>query len=240
MAHAITDFQLLTFDCYGTLIDWETGIWDALQPLLMENGADHPSREEALTAFAGIQSRQEADTPGMIYSQVLETAHRGLARHFDLKTTVELDRGFAASIPLWPAFPDTADALRRLKRRFRLAVLSNVHREGFAASNRKLGVAFDAVWTAQDIGSYKPDPRNFEFMLRHAEDDLGVAKDGILHTAQSLYHDHVQAGAFGLANCWIDRRRLAEGGKGGVIVEVDKRPRVDFRFATLGAMADTL
>ncbi len=240
MAHALTDFQVLTFDCYGTLIDWETGLWDALQPLLMENGTDTVTRAEALAVVAELESAQQAEMPGMLYSRILEQVHRGLAKRFGLKTTINLDRAYGASLPHWPAFPDSADALRRLKKRFRLVVLSNVHRDGFAASARKLGVAFDAVYTAEDIGSYKPDPRNFEYMLKRLNDDLGIPKSAVLHTAQSLFHDHVQARAFGLANAWIDRQRLAEGGGWGMTAPVAERPDVDFRFPTLAAMADTM
>jgi 2-haloacid dehalogenase len=240
MTRALTEFQALTFDCYGTLIDWETGIWDALQPLLMSNDAEPPVRAEALAAFAELESAQQAATPDMLYSRVLAHVHNALARRFGLGTTVDLDRAFGASVPHWPAFPDTADALRVLKRQFRLVILSNVHRDGFAASNRKLGVDFDAVYTAEDIGSYKPDPRNFEFMIARLGEDLGIERTAILHTAQSLFHDHVQARAFGLANAWIDRQRLAEGGAWGATAELGERPQVDFRFPTLAAMAATL
>jgi 2-haloalkanoic acid dehalogenase type II len=240
MARALTEFEVLAFDCYGTLIDWETGLWDALQPLLMANGTDAVTREKALAAIAEIESAQQGETPRMLYSQILENVHRGLAKRFDLKTSIEMDRAYGASVPHWPAFPDSADALRRLKRRFRLVILSNVHREGFAASNRKLGVEFDAIYTAEDVGSYKPDRRNFEYMLDRLNKDLGVPASTVLHTAQSLFHDHVQARAFGLANAWIDRQHLAEGGGWGATAEVADRPEVDFRFPTLAAMADTL
>ena len=240
MARSLTDFEVLAFDCYGTLIDWETGLWDALQPLLMANGTDEVTRDAALAAIGELESAQQAETPRMLYSQVLENVHRGLAKRFGLKTTIELDRTYGASLPHWPAFPDTADALRVLRTRFRLVILSNVHRDGFAASSRKLGVEFDAVYTAEDIGSYKPDPRNFAYMLERLNEDLGVPAPAVLHTAQSLFHDHVQARAFGLANAWIDRQRLAEGGGWGATAQVAERPRVDFRFPTLGAMAATL
>ena len=240
MTRALTEFQVLTFDCYGTLIDWETGIWGALQPLLMANGATTPQRAEALTAFAEIQSAQEAATPEMLYSRLLALVHNAFARRFGLASTANLDTAFGASIPHWPAFPDSADALRLLKRHFRLVILSNVDRDGFAASNRKLGVEFDAVYTAEDIGSYKPDPRNFEYMLTRLQQEMGLEKSAVLHTAQSLFHDHVQARAFRLANAWIDRRRLAEGGDWGATLEVEERPHVDYRFPTLAAMAATL
>ncbi len=240
MTRALTEFQALTFDCYGTLIDWESGIWDALQPLLMSNGADAPVRIDALAAFSEIESAQQSATPEMLYSRVLAHVHNAFARRFGLTTTVDLDRAFGASVPHWPAFPDSADALRILKRRFRLVILSNVHRDGFAASNRKLGVAFDAVYTAEDVGSYKPAPRNFEFMLDRLRKEHGLDRSAILHTAQSLFHDHVQARAFGLANAWIDRQRLAEGGDWGATLSVPESPQVDFRFPSLAALVATL
>ena len=115
---------------------------------------------------------------------------------------------------LWPAFADSADALRLLKSRFKLVILSNVHRDGFAASNRKLGVTFDAIYTAEDIGSYKPDPRNFSHMLERLQSDLGIEAGDVLHVAQSLFHDHVPARQAGLANVWMTVRtcRAADTG----------------------------
>ena len=238
MARALTEFRVLTFDCYGTLIDWESGIWDALQPLLMANGCTTVTRTPALESFAEAENRQESDTPDMLYPALLSKVHGALAKRFDLKTTAEMDAAFGASVPQWPAFPDTADALRALQRHYKLVILSNVNRDGFAASNRKLGVAFDAVYTAQDIGAYKPTPRNFEYLLEHVKRDLGLAPGDILHTAQSLFHDHAPARDFGLANAWIDRQGLAEGGHWGATRRIDERPDCNFIFPTMGAMAD--
>ncbi len=161
----LSDFRVLTFDCYGTLIDWESGIWDAYQPLLRVNGSDAITRSIALEAHAESESAQQAETPGMIYPEVLTAAHVGLAQRFGLRTNAELNQAFGASVPHWPAFPDTADALRTLQKHYKLVILSNVNRDGFAASNRKLGVTFDAIYTAEDVGSYKPNPRNFDYML---------------------------------------------------------------------------
>lgn len=240
MVRKLTDFDVLTFDCYGTLIDWETGFWDALQPLLMENRTDAITREKALTTIAKIESQHQSNTPGMRYDHILERVHRDVAEHFNLTTTPELDGAFGASLPHWPAFPDAADALRRLKQRFKLVILSNVHRDGFAASNGKLGVEFDAIYTAEDIGSYKPDPRNFEYMLQHLQQDLGASPDHILHVAQSLFHDHVQARAFGLANAWIDRQNLRGDGGWGATAVVEERPEHDFHFPTLAAFAESI
>ena len=235
----LTDFKVLTFDCYGTLIDWESGIWDALQPLWLANGCE-VDRQTALMAFAEAESAQQAATPDMLYPKVLTNVHQALAKTFDLKTDIDMNRAFGNSVPHWPAFPDTADALRVLKKHFKLVILSNVNRDGFAASNRKLGVAFDAIYTAQDVGSYKPNPANFEHMLTHLRADLGLEAGDILHTAQSLFHDHVQARAHGLACAWIDRQGLAEGGGWGATAIVADRPEVDFIFPTMGSMAQTV
>jgi 2-haloacid dehalogenase len=237
MTKSLHDYKVLTFDCYGTLIDWESGIWDALQPLLMAAGRDDIHREAALASFGVVESAQQAATPGMLYSELLARCHRTLAERYDIPTTSALDAAFGASLPHWPAFPDSADALRALKRHYKLAILSNVHRDGFAASKRKLGVAFDAVYTAQDIGSYKPSPANFEYLLARLKSDLGLAKEDVLHTAQSLFHDHAPARAFGLANAWIDRQGLAKGGSWGATAQVAKRPTVDFLYPSLAAMA---
>ena len=233
----LADFSVLTFDCYGTLIDWEAGIWDALQPLLMENPGHDVTRIAALAAFADGESAQQVETPGVLYPGILTEVHRTIAARFDLRTETALDEAFGASVPHWPAFPDTADALRRLKARYKLAILSNVDRAGIAASNRKLGVAFDGIYTAQDIGSYKPEPRNFAYMIERLA-GLGLGAGEILHTAQSLHHDHVPARAAGLANAWIDRQGLSGGGDWGATAPVADLPEFDFIFPTLGAMAD--
>jgi 2-haloalkanoic acid dehalogenase type II len=240
MTKQLTDFSALTFDCYGTLIDWESGLWDAFQPLLMANGRDDLTRAAVLPALAEIESAQQAATPGMLYPDTLMATHRGLAARFDLITNEDMDHAFGQSIAHWPAFPDTADALRILKRHYKLVILSNVNRAGFAASNRKLGVDFDAVYTAEDIGSYKPDPRNFDYMLERLKAEHGIAQGDILHTAQSLFHDHVQARRLGLANAWIDRQGLSCGSDWGATARVAERPEVDFLFATMAAMAEAV
>jgi len=236
MSKRLEDFTTLTFDCYGTLIDWETGIWDAMQPLFAANGADF-ERGEALAAYARAESGAQAEHPGMVYPRILARAHRSMAVELGLKTTDELDTTFGQSLPHWPAFPDTAGALRKLKRRYKLVILSNVDRAGFAASNQKLGVTFDAIYTAEDIGSYKPNPRNFAYMLVHLKADLGVEKAQILHTAQSLFHDHVPARAAGLANAWIDRQGLSTSDNWGATAKVAGRPKCDFVFPDMISLA---
>ena len=237
MARTLTDFTTLTFDCYGTLIDWESGIWDAMQPLIQVNHRNDITRSTCLEAFALIQSAQEKETPDLLYPKLLTRVHRSLAHRYDLETSETMDENFGLSVPHWPAFPDSADALRILKKHFKLVILSNVNREGFAASNRKLGVEFDAIYTAEDVGSYKPDPANFTYLLEHLKSDLGVTPGQILHTAQSLFHDHVPALEFGLARAWIDRQDLANSDNWGATARVENRPEVDFLFSTMGEMA---
>jgi 2-haloacid dehalogenase len=231
----LTDFRVLSFDCYGTLIDWESGIWSALQPLIQDNDFKI-SREAALAAYATIESAQEHETPDLVYRELLVPVHAKMAAAWGLTSTPALDAAFASSVPFWPAFPDSAEALAYLKQHYKLVILSNVDRQSFAGSNPKLGVAFDAICTAQDIGSYKPDPRNFQYLIREVE-KLGLKKSDILHTAQSLYHDHVQAEAAGLARCWINRRGDTGTGSGAT-KPVAKMPKVDFQFPTMAAMVE--
>jgi len=230
----LTDFKVLTFDCYGTLIDWETGIVNALQPLLGKDRIEH-GRDDILASFARHETALEAEKPGMVYSQLLAAVHRGLAREWGIAASDEEHRAFGGSVGDWPAFADSAASLRYLKQFYNLVILSNVDRQSFAASNERLGVHFDAVYTAEEIGSYKPDPRNFRYMidaLRHS----GHAEHEILHTAQSLFHDHASANAFGLASAWIDRRGDAAGP--GATMPPPEGVHYDFRFGSLEEMVE--
>ena len=233
MARRLTDHSVLTFDCYGTLIDWETGIWDALQPLLAANPTADPARRHVLDAFDRFEAAQQAATPTLPYPGVLECVHRSLAEDFSLATSAELDAAFGASVPSWPAFPDSADSLLYLATRFDLVILSNVDRAGFAASNARLGVDFDAIYTAEDIGSYKPNPANFEYLLEHLATDLGYSKADVLHTAQGIRHDHVPARRIGLDNAWIDRQRRSEAGES---VDQDRLPSFEHVFFSMAQM----
>lgn len=226
------DFDVLSFDCYGTLIDWESGIHAALRPLLERIGRSIP-RDEALESFARHETVQEALTPTMPYSELLAIVHGRLAREWDVSPDAAEDRRFGGSVPDWPAFEDSAQSLQYLKRHYKLVILSNVDRASFRGSNEKLGVTFDAIYTAQDIGSYKPDQRNFAFMLARLG-EKGIAAKRILHTAQSLFHDHVPAKAAGLACAWIDRRHGAQGW--GATPPPPAEVPVDFHFPSLAAM----
>ncbi len=230
----LTDFKVLAFDCYGTLIDWETGMIEGLEPLTSRFDP-RPSRDEILEAHARHESSQQAWTPGMRYRELLPIVYKRLAEEFGVSVTTEECSAYGRSVGDWPAFVDSADALRRLKRHFRLVILSNVDNESFMASNAKLGVEFDAVYTAEDVGSYKPADRNFEYMLEKLR-SLGVEKGEILHTAESMFHDHGPANRHGLANCWIHRRHAQEGF--GATMHPGEMPRCDFRFKSMAELAD--
>jgi 2-haloacid dehalogenase len=226
-------FRVLTFDCYGTLIDWESGLFAALQPLLRRAGVDLP-RDAALATFAEHEARQEAATPAMRYSELLCDVHAQLARAWGVAPIAAESEAFGASVGDWPAFSDTVAALQYLRQHYKLVILSNVDRASFAATLPRLGVPFDAVFTAEDIGSYKPDPRNFAYLVEHLA-PLGLARGDILHTAQSLFHDHAPANAAGLASAWIDRRQDAAGW--GATSPPPPGVHYDFRFASMAEMA---
>jgi 2-haloalkanoic acid dehalogenase type II len=194
-------------------------------------------REQALQAFAAHESRLQREHPGLLYPELLAQVHADIAAGFGLSSSAALDRDFGESVPSWPPFPDSTGALRSLQDRFKLVILSNVDRSSFAASQRKLGIEFDAVYTAQDIGSYKPSPANFEHLVDGVKRDFGCGPETILHTAQSLYHDHAPARACGLANAWIDRQRLSESGAWGATAVPEKRPDVDFTFYSMAELA---
>jgi 2-haloacid dehalogenase len=229
----LSDFSVLTFDCYGTLIDWETGISEALAPWLVRAGVSL-ERDRLLETFAELESAQQAATPGMRYPELLVEVHRGLAERLGVAPDAKAAEKFGASVGNWPAFADSAEALAYLKQHYRLVILSNVDRASFAQSNARLGVTFDAIYTAEDIGSYKPDPRNFDYLLSHLA-ERGIKKAQILHTAESLHHDHIPARRIGLATCWIHRRAGKEGHGATRVPDTDVRP--DFRFESLAAMA---
>lgn len=170
----LTDFKALTFDCYGTLIDWESGMIDALKPLTGRVGSGL-SRDEILQAHARHESSQQNWTPQKRYSDLLAVVYKRLAEEWSVVTTPEECIAYGQSVKDWPAFADTAAALQYLKQHYKLVILSNVDNTSFSFSNRKLGVDFDAIYTAEDIGSYKPSPRNFDYMLEKLA-TLGIGR----------------------------------------------------------------
>ena len=229
----LTDFKVLTFDCYGTLIDWESGMVEGLKPLTARVGRDL-GRNEILEAHARHESSQQKWTPAKRYSELLGIVYKRLAEEWGVAATPEECAAYGRSVGQWPAFADSPGALQYLKTHYKLAILSNVDNESFAASNKKLGVAFDGVYTAEDIGSYKPSDRNFEYMLDKLK-TLGIERHEILHTAESMFHDHGPANRHGLASCWIYRRHDQEGF--GATMDPGDMPTYDFRFNSMADLA---
>ena len=220
-------FRAFTFDCYGTLIDWEQGILRAIRALPGIDADD----DTLLAAFARHEHTvQEAD-PAALYPVVLGRVCKAVAADFGHAATDDEARAFAASIADWPPFPDTIDALGYLKQHGLLMVLSNVDRASFAHSSRRLGDPFHAVVTAEDVGSYKPAPGHFERATALLADE-GIAPGHVLHVAQSLFHDVVPGRAAGFSTCWIDRRA---GRPGGATPPVDVEP--DIAFHDLASLA---
>jgi len=225
----LTDFKALSFDCYGTLIDWESGMIDALKPLTSRLEPSL-SRNEILEAHARHESAQQAQTPTMNYCDVLAIVYKRLAEEWGVTVPWAECVTYGQSVKNWPAFADSAGALQYLKRHYKLIILSNVDNESFAASNAKLQVDFDAIYTAQDCGSYKPNPRNFDTMLAKLG-ALGLEAQDILHTAESMFHDHAPANQAGLASCWIYRRHDQRGF--GATMNPGTMPHYDFCFHSM-------
>jgi len=242
----LSDARLLSFDCYGTLIDWEFGIVDTVTRLAAPHGVQ-PTEQQVLSLFAAHETHVQDANPTWTYPVILAETWRRMATSLGLpddssdSQQCERDaRAFAASVPSWPAFPDSHDALRDLQRRCKLVILSNVDNQSFAGSNARLDVTFDAILTAQDIGSYKPDLNNFRVLLKRAA-EFGVPPERHLHVAQSLFHDHVPAQAVGLTTVWINRygaKRAAAGSVGATPVAAPVTPH--FEFPTLRAFADSM
>jgi 2-haloacid dehalogenase len=220
------DFDVLTFDCYGTLIDWESGLAAAARFQLGDAVAAR-SDEDLIAAFAAVE--HEAEVPYKSYRDVLALSLRGMGESLGFAVSDAQAAGFGSSVGQWPAFPDSAESLQRLQERFKLAVITNCDDDLFAQSERRLGVSFDYVITAQQAGSYKPDHANF----RLAFERIDEPRERILHVAQSLYHDHVPAKALGMTSVWIDRR---QGRGGGASLDADAHP--DATFTSMAAFAD--
>lgn len=204
-AQDFAGFEAMTFDCYGTLIDWEAGLTGAFAPILRAHGIDTEA-DDVLARYARHEAAAEAG-PYRRYRDVLAAGLLGVAGELGFTPTDAEVEGFGGSVVDWPAFPDSAAALARLKTRFKLGVLTNCDDDLFAASNARLGIDFDWVVTAQQVGAYKPSEANFHALFER----LGLPRWRILHVAQSLFHDHVPAKRLGLSTVWIDRRHDRAG-----------------------------
>jgi 2-haloacid dehalogenase len=216
-------FDALTFDCYGTLIDWEAGILAALRPVIRADD------EALLEAFARHEAALEAG-PYRRYKDVLAGCLDRLGEEFACTPTPTERDTFGHSVKDWPAFPDSPEALATLKQRFKLGVITNCDDDLFAASNEKLKIEFDWVITAEQARGYKPRTENFEFAFER----IDVPRERILHVAQSVFHDHVPAKALGMTTVWVDRRQGKAGT--GATPPADATP--DLTVADLRSFAE--
>ncbi len=198
-------FEVLTFDCYGTIIDWETGILEAVEPILSHHGISL-DRETILEFYGESETAIEASSYKK-YSEVLRAVLVNFGEKFHFTPSAEELLQFPRSVRDWPAFPDSSQALKDLSSKYKLAILSNIDDELFEYSRRKLNIDFYKVFTAEQIGSYKPSLKNFEYLISH----VGVPKAHILHVAQSLFHDIAPAKQCDLATVWVNRRKGQKG-----------------------------
>lgn len=230
----LRDYTALSFDVYGTLIDWEAGMVAGLKPLTDRLDGEL-SDNAVLEMHARHESFAQAQTPGRLYSSLLATVYRRCAEELWLAVDWDECERYGASVPDWPAFEDSAEALAYLKQHYKMIVLSNVDNRSFAGAARKLGIAWDGVFTAEDIGSYKPSQRNFDYLLAGI-DRMGLEKATLLHTAESMFHDHVPGRANGLDNAWIYRRHDKQGF--GATMDPGQLAETTFRFNSLREMAE--
>ena len=222
-------YDVLTFDCYGTLIDWETGLLAALREALP--GSVDVGDDALLETYARHEAEAERP-PYRTYREVLAAGVRGVADDLRLDVGDDPVARFAESVLEWPAFPDSAEALGRLHERFRLGVITNCDADLFAASSERLGTDFDWVITADAARAYKPALTGFELAFT----TIPVSRERILHVAQSLFHDHVPAKQLGLTTVWIDRRHDRPGS--GATPPARATP--DATFPSMQAFADAV
>lgn len=220
-------FEILTFDCYGTLIHWEEGILSALHRVFAAHGknVDDPA---VLRLYGDFEARAEQGEY-RCYRDVLQSVVREFGRRFGFVPTDQEAASLAESLANWKPWPDTVDALSQLQNRFRLAIISNIDDDLFSATRPQLGVDFDHVITAQQAQAYKPLPKVFRLALER----IGLPAEKILHVGQSIYHDVIPAQSLGLATAWVNRPSKRSGV--GAVKSAEGRP--DLEVSSLAELA---
>lgn len=221
-------FRLISFDCYGTLIDWESGILNAIHPILAAHRAEL-STPEILGLFGELESEAESGEYRS-YREVLRTVVRGLGKRLGFEASRDEQDLLAGSVGNWLPFSDTIAALERLKERFQLAIISNVDDDMFAGTSSRLGVSFDHVITAGQARAYKPSPKIFELSERR----FSVPRNEWLHAGQSIYHDVIPAKSLGIATVWVNR----PSGRPGIGAVRFAAGAPDVEIDSLRALAD--
>ena len=240
---SLKDFSLLSFDCFGTLVDWRSGIYAHLtapHPRLPASSPLKNSREALIDAFNDEEVALCNSRPGLLYPTLLSDAYKNLCSKLSLPAPSEAEtEALGNSVGDWPPFPDTVQALNRLKKHYRLVILSNVDNASFdkVLAGPLKEVAFDAVYTAQDIGTYKPDHNNFNYLFEHVKQSFGVERQEVLHTGHGLKADHVPAKEMGFTSAWIARGDAA-GGEGTEVEATKGKVEFTWQFETMGDMAE--
>jgi 2-haloacid dehalogenase len=223
-------FTTISFDCYGTLIDWEAGILPNLRTLFANHGRS-AADADLLKLYGDFEAEAESGTY-QSYREVLESVVQQFGRRMEFEPTASEVRALANSVPSWPPFADTVAGLKQLQKRYKLAVISNIDDSLFAATQKHLGVQFDYVITAQQARSYKPSLNNFHLALR----TMGIPGNQLLHVGQSIYHDVLPAQSLGIATVWVNRRSARPGV--GAVRAADGRPDLEVPdLASLAAVA---
>ena len=229
----LSKYKALSFDCYGTLIDWETGLANVLRPWSVDVGLDLDD-EQLLRSYAGHEAAVMRERPSALYPELLGEALRRTGDELGQPVSEQWAEAMGASVPDWPAFADSAEALAVLGQHYELIILSNVDRDGFAGSNKKLQGNFATIITAQDVGAYKPAAPHFEALFQWLR-QRNIADDEVLHVAQSLFHDHVPAHQFGLDSVWINRRHDRPGW--GATPEPEQPWSYDAQYTSMAELA---
>lgn len=222
-------FKALTFDCYGTLIDWQRGIVEALQPIVRRHGIEAYDLD-LLWLYSTFEAPIQAENPSMRYAEVLRRVMDRFAAHLGLRLTSDDRDVLVRTLPDWPAFPDTAAALAALGASYKLCITSNIDNDLIAQTLARLGVRFDEVVTAQQLGSYKPQPAHWREAMRR----MVVRREDLLHVAQSLYHDIAPAKSLGISTAWVNRY----GSEAGATPHATATP--DLEVASLAELAKVL
>ena len=233
---ALRDYKILTFDVVGTLIDFEAGILDYIRPIANQAGVKVDD-EAILLSYGKAEEIEHKRTPGLPFPVMLSPIYRAMAKEFGLPIGEAETEGLRLSIPSWPAFPDSVEAMKRLRRRFRLVAMTNS--DNWALKNFALTLdnPFDDTVTAEDVETCKPDPQFFAYS-RGRQSPHGYRIKDYLHVAQSQFHDIGVAKALGYSTCWIERRKGKKGFGGSPAPTVVTKP--DYHFAALAELADAV
>ncbi|KAL8828663.1 MAG: hypothetical protein Q9191_002460 [Dirinaria sp. TL-2023a] len=240
----LRDFACLAFDCFGTLVDDQAGVYKGLGPLLDRLDPASPlkhDRSKIISLFTSIEESLTKTKPNVKHSILLAEAYLKLAEKLSLPTPEQAEAdAFGATVPAWPAFPDTVDALKRLQKYFKLVILSNTDLRSFTRvlSGPLSGVKFEAVYTAEEIGSFKPDLNNFHYLVKHVDSELGIGKDRLLMTAHGLKSDHCPAKDMQITSAWIARDDADAGPE--VFDGLQDKLAFTWQFSSMADMADAV